>query len=476
MTLKESRGYNGRFFGIGLMTFYGFFWLTLLGAILNSGCDSQESSPDSIEAVHAQRQTDLNGAELYELYCSACHNDLMTTNVPNRTADGIFQAILQNLGNDQQGYMGSLMGILETQDIPGAKIELIAEALAKTLDGTEGGKALYRDYCRGCHGELDKGELAKRNKAAIYYGIMSQSQMGFLSLLPDSALAKIEAELTQAVYPEVDMSDGEAVYGYYCAGCHMPLERTTKAKRPLEAIIYATSFNPEMNFISDLSAEAFGLVAGLLESQALDLTLSDGAALYDNLCAGCHRSRLISNKAKRSTEGMVYANDQFLEMGFLSALSTAQLEAIEITLAGIDFTYDASADGPALYDEHCAGCHFELDVSDKPQRNASSIVVAGRVNPEMSFSTGTPATVLSLIETALADSPLPVISDSDGPGLYGAYCSGCHGDLASNDIVDKTEAGIIQKIGSVSSMGFLAPVFQTASATTISLSAALSSP
>jgi len=91
-----------------------------------------------------------DGAALYNRYCSSCHGRLSRTDRPGRRAARIRSAIKNNIGG-----MGYLSGLDDDE------INAIAEELALVVPPRDAtGEELYGLYCAGCHGSLDKSDIA----------------------------------------------------------------------------------------------------------------------------------------------------------------------------------------------------------------------------------------------------------------------------------------------------------------------------
>ena len=132
---------------------------------------------------------------------------------------------------------------------------------------------------------------------------------------------------------------------------------------------------------------------------------SGGLALYDQHCASCHGNLSETDKSNRNLEEISLAISQEPTMSHLTSLSTDKIEQIVVALSrdessasveesentatdneagGDDSQQDngdaepPSADGNtpnglALYQQHCADCHFPIETSEKLSRTATQI-------------------------------------------------------------------------------------------------------
>jgi mono/diheme cytochrome c family protein len=147
---------------------------------------------------------------------------------------------------------------------------------------------------------------------------------------------------------------------------------------------------------------------------------TDGATLYANHCASCHQSLASSTKGGATlarTQSAIAGNVG--GMGYLSALSTTQLQAIVGVLAGASPPPPSSTatDGPTLYANHCASCHQSLASSTKGGATLARTqsAIAGNVGG-MGYLSSLSTTQLQAIVTALAKVP-----PTTPPG-----CGSCH--------------------------------------------------
>jgi mono/diheme cytochrome c family protein len=188
--------------------------------------------------------------------------------------------------------------------------------------------------------------------------------------------------------------------------------------------------------------------------------VTDGPALYANNCAGCHKSLASSTKGGATLtriQGAISGNTG--GMGYLSTLTSTQLQAIVIALASVTPpTPPAVTDGPALYANNCAGCHKSLASSTKGGATLTRIQGAISANTGgMGYLSTLTSTQLQAIVTALASVMPPVISD--GTTLYATYCSSCHKPLASSTkggaTLARLQAAISANTGGMGSLSSL---------------------
>jgi mono/diheme cytochrome c family protein len=233
--------------------------------------------------------------------------------------------------------------------------------------------------------------------------------------------------------PVAQVIDGPTLYADNCAGCHKALASSTKGGAILSRIQGAISGDVGgMGYLSTLTSAQLQAIVTALAS-VTPSAISDGPTLYADNCAGCHKTLARSTKGEATLtriQGAISANVG--GMGYLSTLTSTQLQAIVTALASVSPpTPPAATDGPALYASNCAGCHRALASSTKGGATLTRIqgAISGDVGG-MGYLSKLTSVQLQAIVTALAPVSPPVISD--GPTLYTTYCSSCHKPLASS--------------------------------------------
>lgn len=280
----------------------------------------------------------IDGAALYTSKCAGCHGAIATTTVNDKTVSGIQNAINANIGG---------MGSLST--LTAAEVQAIANALAPVpappaptpvpdpvpAPTPVDGAALYTTNCANCHGPVATsnklGTTAALTQAAIDKNI---GGMGYLSTLTS---AEVQA-----------IADALAV----TAPAPAPEPAPAPAPEPAPAPV------PE-------------------PAPAPAPTPLDGAALYKTYCAACHGSLATSNKIGTTTTRTQSAiNNNIGGMGYLSTLTSAEVEAIVTALAPTTTT--TTIDGVALYNGNCASCHGTL--ANSKVKGASATTIQSAIN------------------------------------------------------------------------------------------------
>ena len=244
-------------------------------------------------------------------------------------------------------------------------------------------------------------------------------------------------------------TDGPTLYANNCAACHKPLATSAKAGATLARTQGAIAGNVGgMGYLSSLSATQLQAIVTALATVTPPPPATDGPTLYANNCAACHRPLATSAKAGATlarTRGAIAGNVG--GMGYLSSLSTAQLQAIVTALATVTPPPPAT-DGPTLYANNCAACHRPLATSTKGGATLARTqgAIAGNVGG-MGYLSSLSVTQLQAIVAALAPIPpttAPACGSCHGlPPRTGQHdehrsrsCSTCHGAGYSSTTVN----------------------------------------
>ena len=126
----------------------------------------------------------------------------------------------------------------------------------------------------------------------------------------------------------------------------------------------------------------------------------------------------------------------------------------------------ASADGIALYNTNCAGCHGALATSSKKGITVTRLQTAisaniGGMGPLSTLSQADLQAIVNALSASAASpsptpTPAPAPAPEDGATLYATNCAGCHGTLASSTKQGTTLTRLQTAIaGNIGGMGFL---------------------
>ena len=219
--------------------------------------------------------------------------------------------------------------------------------------GTIDGAALYTQYCNGCHGSGKKGSSATSIQNAIN---SNRGGMGSLSGLTSEQIQAIATgstipAQTTTTTPATGTIDGAALYQQYCYGCHGNGKKGTSASS-IQSAINSVS---DMRSISLTSAQMQAIATGsTIPAPTTTSTPAtgtiDGAALYTTYCAGCHGSLATSGHSGATASQIQTGINTISGMMSLSALTSAQIDAIAAALGSATPTQTPA---PMV----CGSCH-----------------------------------------------------------------------------------------------------------------------
>jgi mono/diheme cytochrome c family protein len=204
---------------------------------------------------------------------------------------------------------------------------------------TQTGAQLFSQNCAGCHGSLSTTNLRGSTASQIQTAISNVGAMRSLSSLTSAQIQEITSALSSTVItpaPSTTAGTGASLYAQYCAGCHGQLTSTTKPNRTAAQIATAISSVGSMSSLSSLTTAQIQSIAAALASPmttpAPTTSVSTGAQLYAQYCAGCHNPLTSSTKIGRTASQITSAINNVGSMNSLSSLSTTQIQAIATAL------------------------------------------------------------------------------------------------------------------------------------------------
>ena len=211
----------------------------------------------------------------------------------------------------------------------------------------------------------------------------------------------------------------------------------------------------------------------------------NGAALYASKCQGCHGSLATPNFSNRTFAGIKAAIvGNVGGMGFLASLTDAELQAIanalsppappaapalSVSPSSLSFSYQQGGSAPTAQSLSVAsgGSYTAAKSASWLSISPTSGTTPGTVNVSVSsgMAAGTYTDNVTITASGATGSPksIPVTltvtagaAAPNGAALYASKCQGCHGSLATSNIVNRTVAGTKAAIaGNVGGMGFL---------------------
>ncbi|MEQ1532749.1 MAG: hypothetical protein HOO97_06795 [Sideroxydans sp.] len=298
------------------------------------------------------------------------------------------------------------------------------------------GAVLYANNCTKCHGDINNSSIIGRSSVPQIMGAIA-SDFGGMSVMGALSAENIQSisdaiPTTQATPAAPGTLSGATLYGNNCASCHGPLATSTKLNVTIVRLQNAISANTgNMGRFSTLNATDLNAIVVALNpvstTPTTPTTTLDGATIYATNCSGCHNPLATSTK-----KGLTWA--RFTAAVTTNVAATGMTSAANLSIAEIQAIISVMpalpVDGPSLYETKCSSCHGVLASSFKGGATVTRINTGITNNPTQMGALGLSANDITLIANALATIAPPVTLD--GPGLYAANCSNCHGTLASS--------------------------------------------
>ena len=293
----------------------------------------------------------IDGAASYDANCGSCHGFGAATTKPGASVARIDAGI------------ATVSSMASLSVLSGAEIQAIADFLATVASpppppGTGNGEASYDANCGSCHGFGANSGKAGATVARINGGITNVPSMGSLSTLPASEIQLISDFLMSLAPPTTP----EGLYATHCGSCHgADGSGGTSGKNVIgdsaSSISSAIASEREMQSLGFLTTSEVQLISDFLNGVVTPPPgsgNSDGQALYDINCAGCHGLGSNSAKAGATVARINNSIANVSSMNFFSnTLTAADIQAIADFLA-----ISAPPDTPkAKYDSYCASCH-----------------------------------------------------------------------------------------------------------------------
>ncbi|HEY5601844.1 MAG TPA: c-type cytochrome [Gammaproteobacteria bacterium] len=395
--------------------------------------------------------------------CIWCHRDVSSNLVQAASAPGPFHTDIRKLVDSQ------LCAICHGPVGPGKRFYQSGLTTNENPDGAQ----LYHHLCASCHRALADSQVEGESAEEIYEAIAeNEGGMGPLSALAPHWIQAITLALggDPTLPPDIPApGTGAALYQQYCAGCHGGLANSSKAGASASRIQTAIANNTGgMGQLSSLTAAQIQAVADALSGQTPPPGGggTDGAALYQQNCSGCHGALASSNQAGATVNEIQNAiNSNRGGMGQFSFLTSTQIQAIAAALSGqTPPPGGGGTDGATLYQQNCSGCHGALANSN--QAGATVNEIQNAINSNRGgmgqLSSLTAAQIQAIAAALSGQTPPPGGGgggSTDGVVLYQQYCSGCHRTLDNSRVSGESDSDIRDAIreneGGMGSLSFL---------------------
>lgn len=373
------------------------------------------------------RPTD--GPGLYGAFCGLCHG-----------ADGRGGSAIGVTGAPLQMITEGIANVPEMQsiDMTVEELQLVADFL---LAGGSGdiptdGAGLYDVFCSVCHGANGAGgkflAVTGASSPMITEAIADVAWMQNLPL--NNTQIDAIAVYLSAGGGQVLPTGGEALYGVFCGVCHGSgglggkFIGVTGASN--EMINQAIANETWMNQLQLTSQQEQEIANYLGAGGATPLPTSD-SGLYDRFCTICHGVGGLGDQFL----GVTGASNEMIEQAIINqpwmdslTLTSSQVQQIADYL-GRGGEPPLPTSGSGLYDRFCAVCHGDGGHGGifKAVTGAAPAMITDAINNEPWMDslvlTSSQVNAIANYLGSGGGGSLP----TDGPGLYGVFCSVCHG-------------------------------------------------
>jgi mono/diheme cytochrome c family protein len=248
-------------------------------------------------------------------------------------------------------------------------------------------------------------------------------------------------------------SDGAALYGIECSGCHHPLATSTKGGATVARIQSGINSVLVMHSLNFLTLAQLQAISDALVSIIPPPLPVSGDSLYALECASCHKPLSTSTKGGATVARINAGISTVADMKSLSILNQTQIQAIANALASI-VPPPVPTSGDSLYAMYCAGCHQALAISTKGGATAAQIQTGISTVPGMKYLSTLTTTQINAIASALSTITPPPLP-TDGPSLYALECAPCHGAVDTSSKIGASVARINAGISTVPAMSSL---------------------
>lgn len=423
---------DGSSFGLGVTVSHVYntegTYIVTMAATDNDGLTGAVATTVTVSTNSGSAQ----GEALYNQYCFACHG-------PGGTG-GSAIAITGKTAAEITTALGSIAPMQSISITPN-EVQLIADYLANSGGGNPpprptDGVGLYGMFCSACHGADGRGGTYKGVTGAPFP--MINDAIANISLMQSITLSVEETQLVADFLTAGGAgnvpADGKGLYGVFCSVCHGDGGHGGKFKAVTGAssqMINGALANIDWMQSLALDPNQVDLIAGYLGAGGEPPVAADNKGLYDTFCAVCHGAGGHGGKFKAvtgaGTEIIDDAISNELWMSTLQISTTQRAQIANYLSAGGE--PPLPADGAGLYQVFCEVCHGAGGHGGKFKAVTgapNSMISAAIANePWMDGLQISPAQQ-QLIAGYLTNGGSGVLP-TDGPGLYGVFCSVCHG-------------------------------------------------
>ncbi len=371
----------------------------------------------------------LTGSELYATECQGCHGSLATTNISDRSSNGITGAIAADTGGMSYLALSADQIRLIVDALP-----IVTEPPAPTTDRT--GVEVYDQECAVCHilGSHDPAgniDLAARG-SVIVTKIESGHKGKTLSAVELSALADYANTFGSAPPPVVPRS-ATTIYNNICTGCHLLSGYDEAGSIDLAGKGSIAVTKVAAGHGGSVSTEELTGLASWLDNfntPPPPVIPRNGETLYNQSCGACHKLYGYDTVGNLDLAGMGSTALTKLGNGHGGTVSIEERQNIANWLDSFAPAPPPVVDrnGETVYSENCAGCHklYGYDASGNVDLAGQGSLALTKLGTGHGGSTtdGEQINLANWLDT-FSPAPPPVTSRS-GVDIYDNDCAGCH--------------------------------------------------
>jgi len=405
----------------------GIYTLTM-AATDNDGLTSAVATTVTVSTNSGTAQ----GEALYNQHCYACHGP---------GGSGGIAVAINGVTVDQINTALATVPNMQSVSVTADEIVLIQAFLASGGGGNPpprptDGPGLFGMFCSACHGADGRGGTYKGVTGAPFP--MITEAIANITLMQGIDLSVQETQLVAdfltAGGAGVIPTAGNELYGVFCSVCHGNGGHGGKFKAITGAssqMINGALVSVEWMQPLVLNQTQVNSIAGYLTAGGEPPVATDNKGLYDTYCAVCHGAGGHGGKFKAVTgSGTEIIDDAITNQAWMSGLQVSTTQRAQIaSYLGAGGEPPLPGDGAGLYQVFCEVCHGAGGHGGKFKAvtGAPSSMISSAINNQpwmdgLQLSSAQQQLIAGYLTNG-GSGPVP----TDGPGLYGVFCSVCHG-------------------------------------------------
>lgn len=369
------------------------------------------------------------GPELYASECQGCHGSLATTNISDRTANGISSAIAANAGG-----MGSIVLSFEQIDLIVSSLPAVSPPQQPVVDRS--GVEVYDQECAVCHllGSYDtSGSIDLAGGGSVIVTKIEAGHNGRTMSANELAALADYANTFSVAPPPTTPRTAETIYNDTCSACHFltgydDVGSIDLAGQGSVAVTKVSSGHGGTLSTSELTA--FAAWIDTFSPPPPPVIARDGQTIYDSVCGACHMLYGYDTVGAIDLAAMGATSLVKLAAGHGGTLSSEEQQNISAWLDTWAAAPPPLVDrgGETVYNDNCAACHklYGYDSAGNIDLAGQGNLVATKLGTSHggSLTLGEIDNISNWVDT-FSPAPPPVIA-RQGLDVYEAECAGCH--------------------------------------------------